>query len=374
MYRLTALLLLLFLFACSKNPVDIKDQQKATGKIAIVCTYSPSVTAKVALATERAEITFWKNTDTPGTSPLVRVGSSTTFESINGGVEVVVGTYFVNVKGYDVNNKMTYYGSVSNVVVEENQTKTVTIDLVRPGIVSLHTGINFVSIPAGSFQMGDEYGDIWSASSPAHSVTISAFNMSMTEITQGQYFAIMGNYPSYYHDNPRISTDDNLPVENVTWDEAVAFCTNMGPSFRLPTEAEWEYACRAGSTTKYNLGNTETDLARASWYSANSENKTHWVGQKTPNAWGLYDMHGNVFEWCQDWYGDVYTTASITNPTGPSSGTQRVFRGSGYYYDAFLSMSARRDHYDPSYAQKFVGFRVVVGTPKIAIKSDFPTY
>jgi formylglycine-generating enzyme required for sulfatase activity len=228
-------------------------------------------------------------------------------------------------------------------------------------------GIKMVSIPGGTFKMGSTNG--YSNEKPVHSVTLSEFEMSATEITQGQYKAVMGMNPS------RFTGDDYLPVERVNWGNAVAFCRELsqktGSEFRLPTEAEWEYACRAGTTTKYHTGNSKSDLARADWYGGNSGKKTHPVGQKTPNAWGLYDMHGNVWEWCADWYGN-YSSGSATNPMGPSSGSDRVARGGSWISDASICRSAFRSGHYPlvqefrvsvsayvSHEEDSLGFRVV---------------
>ena len=169
-----------------------------------------------------------------------------------------------------------------------------------------------VAIPSGNFQMGSLEGG--SNEQPIHAVALSAFYMSSTEITQGQFQARMGTNPSYF------TGDDSRPVENVTWFDAVTFCnmlsTNQGlepcynlstwtcdfskNGYRLPTEAEWEYACRAGTTTRYHTGDNESNLALAGWYGGNSSSTLHPVAQKQGNPWGLYDMHGNVWEWCND--------------------------------------------------------------------------
>jgi len=137
----------------------------------------------------------------------------------------------------------------------------------------------------------------------------------------------------------------------------MAFCRKIGA--RLPTEAEWEYACRAGTTTSYHSGDSESDLARSGWYTGNSGSQTHPVGQKTANAWGLHDMHGNVWEWCADWKGD-YPSGAVTDPTGPSSGSGRVLRGGSWSYDALSCRSALRSNLHPAFRFYNVGFRVVM--------------
>ncbi|MFC1561009.1 SUMF1/EgtB/PvdO family nonheme iron enzyme [Candidatus Latescibacterota bacterium] len=237
---------------------------------------------------------------------------------------------------------------------------------------SAYSPPEMVSIPAGNFQMGSTTGEAYEQ--PVHTVTLSAFEMSTTEITQGQYTAIMGSNPSYF------TGDDNLPVEMVDWYDAVKFCNRLSDrvgleqcydestwecdfsktGFRLPTEAEWEYACRAGTTTKYYTGDTESDLARAGWYSGNSGSKAHPVGQKESNAWGLYDMHGNIWEWCHDWYDSEYYTKSPTNnPTGIQSGLYRVNRGGRWDYSAGGCRSAMRAGHDPNLKHNTLGFRIV---------------
>ena len=166
-----------------------------------------------------------------------------------------------------------------------------------------------------------------------HEVTITKpFYMGKYVVTQEQYEAIMGNNPSHFKGAQN-------PVEMVSWDDAQAFCQKLskksGKTVRLPTEAEWEYACRAGTSTKYYSGDSEEDLKRVAWYEANSNDTTHPVGQKEPNKFGLYDMHGNVWQWCQDWYGD-YTANEVADPQGPAQGASRVLRGGSWYHDPWV--------------------------------------
>ena len=206
-----------------------------------------------------------------------------------------------------------------------------------------------VWIEGGTFMMGSNDGE--SNEKPVHQVTVSGFYMSKYEVTQAEYEQVMGNNPSKFTDCP------TCPVENVSWHDAVAYCEKVGK--RLPTEAEWEYACRAGSTGKYYWGDA-MDGSYA-WYSDNSGGKTHPVGQKLPNAGGLYDMSGNVWEWCSDWYDENYYSSSpAQNPLGASGGSSRVLRGGSW--DDFIDFyrSAGRNYYGPDYRDGYGGFRVVL--------------
>lgn len=178
--------------------------------------------------------------------------------------------------------------------------------------------------------------------------------MGAHEVTQEQWAAVMGSNPSYFASNP------NNPVEMVSWDDCQQFITRLNKmglgTFRLPTEAEWEYACRAGSMTEYYWG--DHLIEKYAWYWDNSSYMTHSVGWKEPNAWGLYDMSGNVWEWCSDWYGD-YTSQSQMDPKGPASGSFRVFRGGSWHNGPQSCRSANRSYVTPTYTRSFLGFRLV---------------
>jgi formylglycine-generating enzyme required for sulfatase activity len=220
-------------------------------------------------------------------------------------------------------------------------------------------------IPSGKFMMGSlkEEKDRQDDESPQHEVTISkAFYMGIYDVTQEQYQQIVGKNPSAFKGAQN-------PVECVSWDDAVEFCAALskkaGRPVSLPTEAQWEYACRAGSKTRFSYGddNDYAGLGDFAWYAKNSGDTTHPVGQKKPNAWGLYDIHGNVWQWCADWYADSYAHATKADPTGPASGTLRVMRGGSWAGNPWHCRSAYRLGATPN-NQGLVnrnGFRVVVG-------------
>jgi formylglycine-generating enzyme len=255
-----------------------------------------------------------------------------------------------------------------------NLTGTIIVDFPdlpdEMGGIEVIQGITLVSIPGGSFQMGQS-----GVSEPVHTVTLSAFKISDSEVTQAQYKAILGTNPSNF-------IGDTQPVDSVSWWDAIKFCNQLSTKaglnkcynettgvcdfaqngFRLPTEAEWEYSCRAGTTTAFNTGDTENDLARAGWYGTNSGSKTHPVKQKTPNAWGLYDMHGNVWEWCNDFFAD-YTAGSAANPTGPQTGQYRILRSGSWGYFVNFLKSAYRTFDTPADKNIDIGFRVARRVP-----------
>ncbi len=232
-----------------------------------------------------------------------------------------------------------------------------TVFMTPPKAPQAFDGIEFVQIPAGSFTMGSPENEAGRGAGEAQRrVTLSqGFWLGKYEVTQAQWTRVMGSNPSDFE-------GDNRPVDFVSWDAAQQFISKLnktasGP-YRLPTEAEWEYACRAGSTWAFAYGNRDGPLNNYSWYSANSGRNTHAVGRKKPNAWGLYDMHGNVWEWCQDWYGD-YPVGDATDPAGPSSGQLRVLRGGSWAVSAINCRAAYRPRNTPGYRYISAGFRVV---------------
>lgn len=233
---------------------------------------------------------------------------------------------------------------------------------VPPSIETLTNsiGIRFNLCRSGSFTMG--YANGLGAESPPHAVAITKpFYIGIFEVTNAQWKQVMGSVPSKWK-------EDAHPVEQVSWEEAVEFCRklsalpeerNAGRVYRLPTEAEWEYACRAGTTTKFSFGDDEKLFGDYGWFGDNSGKQTHPVGQKEPNAWGLYDMHGNVLEWCSDWNG-IYPDGEVTNPQGPSSGSDRVVRGGCWLSSAWICRSALRYWDDPSRRIYSLGFRLAL--------------
>jgi formylglycine-generating enzyme required for sulfatase activity len=215
--------------------------------------------------------------------------------------------------------------------------------------------MEFVLIRPGSFTMGSDENI---NEKPAHKVTITKpFYLGKYEVTQEQWEKVMGSNPCHFK-GPK------LPVEQVSWNDCQSFLAKLqekspGQKFALPTEAQWEYACRAGSTSDYCFGDGDANLGEYAWYSSNAGNQTHPVGGKKPNAWGLYDMHGNVWEWCNDAY-RPYSTEAVSDPTGASSGA-RVLRGGAWHISPGNLRSAGRDGAAPDFRDHyFIGLRCVV--------------
>ncbi len=259
------------------------------------------------------------------------------------------------------------------------------VDIVDP--MDGGMDIEMVQLPAGTFLMGsnsqyteyemeiaeDVFITVYTWERPVHAVTLDVFKISSTEITQEQYRVVMGTSPSKFYGF------DNLPVENVSWEDAVTFCnklsemTGLEPcyelaswecdftrnGFRLPTEAEWEYACRGGSKLEWGSGSTGPgDLRHTAWFRENSYHTTNPVRSLAPNLAGLYDMQGNVLEWCNDFLG-YYNCNHQTNPTGPSHGKQRIVRGGAWASTAVdCRPSTRRGRFQ-DYKEPYLGFRIV---------------
>ena len=245
-------------------------------------------------------------------------------------------------------------------------------------------GMKFKLIPAGEFMMGHSESGSWPIANPnfkihefpdeypRHNVRISrSFFLGATEVTQEQYEKVMEWNPSgygAYADRVKELDTACFPVEKVSWDDAVNFCkklsANEDRTYRLPTEAEWEYACRAGSTTCYCFADDAAQLGEHAWVRENSDWRTHPVGKKKSNAWGLHDMHGNVQEWCSDWYDrEYYADTPADDSRGPSKGLSRVSRGGCYQSSATNCRSAIRHWDQPTTRLTRIGFRVVLEVP-----------
>jgi formylglycine-generating enzyme required for sulfatase activity len=232
----------------------------------------------------------------------------------------------------------------------------VEVDEGAKAYVETHAGLNLemVGIPPGTFQMGsNDFGN----EKPIHTVELDGFWMGKYEVTQRQYEGLMGTNPSDFK-------GPNKPVEGVSWNDAMEFCRKLsqatGKQYTLPTEAQWEYACRAGSSGKYCFGDDESQLGDYAWYAKNSGSETHAVGGKRPNRWGLYDMHGNVWEWCADMYGS-YGSARERNPTGTATGVWQqalLLRGGSWFSYPIGVRSANRLRSDPTGTWASGGFRV----------------
>jgi formylglycine-generating enzyme required for sulfatase activity len=242
-------------------------------------------------------------------------------------------------------------------------------------------GMKLVLVSKGTFQMGSPIEEEGAEDDEEqHQVTISKdYFLGATEVTQGQYEKVMGTNPSSFQKRVIGKSDSSLyPVEQVSWEDAMEFCKKLsdlpeekkaGRVYRLPTEAEWEYACRASTKTAYSFGENSESLGDNAWFHSNSDNQTHPVGQKKANALGFCDMHGNVWEWCSDWYGE-YPTGSVIDPIGPTEGADRVLRGGSWYNVAAHCRSASRHWYFPS-LRNFLnrhGFRVALSSPPGILK------
>ncbi len=258
-------------------------------------------------------------------------------------------TYYV--RAYATNEKGTAYGAQKSFTTLEFKNETFTVK-----------GVSFtmIAVEGGTFSMGatpEQGSDAYDNESPVHSVTLSDYYIGETEVTQELWAAVMGSNPSHFSGYPQ------RPVERVSWYDCQEFITKLneltGKNFRLPTEAEWEYAARGGNKSqgyKYSGSNT---IGNVAWYDDNSGDKTHDVKTKQANELGIYDMSGNVWEWCQDWYGD-YSSGSQTNPTGPSSGSDCVLRGGSWGSNARGCRVSRR-YYDYPFNMYFnLGFRLIL--------------
>ncbi|MEZ4967803.1 MAG: SUMF1/EgtB/PvdO family nonheme iron enzyme [Saprospiraceae bacterium] len=240
---------------------------------------------------------------------------------------------------------------------------------ILPILISgTNLSVGMAHVEGGEFYMGDEYGDLWDWCRPAHRVKVSDFYLSEHLVTQEAWAAVMGNNPSFYKGKQK-------PVEQVSWEDVQIFIKKLneitGKYFRLPSEAEWEYAARGGPhKSPYRYAGSDK-LKEVGWFASNSHGETKPVGLKAPNELGLYDMSGNVWEWCEDWYGgsDYYQECQRTglteDPAGPKSGSGRVHRGGGYFSDAWYCRVADRGNPAPSHRHPHIGFRLALSLQSV---------
>ena len=227
-------------------------------------------------------------------------------------------------------------------------------NVLRVGDVSYR----MIPVSGGTFTMGAT-SEMWEPESfekPTHQVTLSSYSIGETEVTQALWKAVMGSNPSYFK-------GDNLPVEQVSWDDCQTFIRKLngltGQHFRLPTEAEWEFAARGGNQSRHTQYSGSDNIDDVAWYASNSGIKTHPVKTKQPNELGIYDMTGNVWEWCQDRFGS-YNSYAQTNPTGASSGSDRVNRGGSWHSYPWSCRSSVRSYYTPDDGGYHLGLRLVL--------------
>lgn len=252
-------------------------------------------------------------------------------------------------KKHKSQSKPTKGGTVKRVTTKASYSNgTLTVNGIK---------YNMVWVDGGTFRMGatSEQGSEISDEKPVRSVTLSGYYIGKTEVTQALWQAVMGSNPSYFE-------GDDLPVEQVSWDDCQEFIRKLnsltGQNFRLPTEAEWEFACRGGNNSRGYKYSGSNYIDNVAWYDGNSGDKTHPVATKSPNELGIYDMSGNVWEWCADWYGD-YSSGRQTNPKGPYGGSYRVFRGGSWYDIARFCRSSHRNYYFPT-CRYFLGLRLAL--------------
>ena len=247
----------------------------------------------------------------------------------------------------------------------------------QPKAITNSIGMKLMLVHADSFDMGspdDEIGRL-EIQETIHGVTISrSYYLGAYEVTQEEYKKVVGDNPSYFSTMTMGGRDSSkYPVENLSWNDAVSFCEKLselpdekaaGRKYRLPTESEWEYACRASSSSAYCCGDSRDELAEFAWFEVEADDpklkdRTHPVGLKKPNRWGLYDMHGNVWEWCHDWFA-LYPSEAVTDPKGPPKGSVRVYRGGSWEDRADGCRSARREGDAETHSRLHVGFRIAL--------------
>jgi len=337
---------------------------------------APTATTLAATAVGNTTATLHGtvNANNVSTSVTFEYGTTTSYgQSINATPATVTGNAVTNVSAL-------LTGLTANTIYHYRVKAVSAGGTTLGNDFTFHTTlVDMVAVTGGSFQMGcgTGSGSCNSGETPVHTVTLSSFYMGKYEVTQQQYLSVMGSNPSYF------TGDLSRPVEQVTWYNCVQFCNSLSAleglanyyningttitvnatanGYRLPTEAEWEYAARGGASyTDYFMYAGGNDVNTVAWYTSNSGNTTHAVGTKTANQLGIYDLSGNVWEWCWDWYdGSYYSSSPASNPQGPATGSARVLRGGAWYYIATGCRAAYRISGAPTYSYYGLGFRVV---------------
>ncbi|GCL55291.1 hypothetical protein NIES3806_26390 [Microcystis aeruginosa NIES-3806] len=332
----------------SESAVSFRKNENLSASLLNFLVTSEEKRGRLAIALERAEQEGWQWTDVE--IPDEEIELETAIQRINNHVIERVGNFITSVVGDSPIPPPPKLGTPldNKTPFTENLPNRVTLEMVN--------------LPAGEFLMGSADSDY---EKPPHPVKVNSFAIGKYPVTQAQYEAVMGTNPSKFQNNPQ------NPVEKVSWNDAQAFCQKLsqitGKTYRLPTEAEWEYACRAGTTTRYYFGDDANQLGDYAWYDGNSQKTTHPVGQKKPNAWGLYDMSGNVFEWCEDDWHDNYIGApkdgSAWTINNDNRSHPKCLRGGSWLDIPYGCRSANRGRNYPDGGISGIGFRVACVSP-----------
>ncbi|GCL45523.1 formylglycine-generating enzyme family protein [Microcystis aeruginosa] len=361
----------------SESAVSFRKNENLSASLLNFLVTSEEKRGRLAIALERAEQEGWQWTDVE--IPDEEIELETAIQRINNHVIERVGNFITSVVGDSpippppklgtpLDNKTPSSPSDWMIPSKSAQPET-ALGNKTSFTENLPNGITLemVSLPAGQFLMGsaDSDSDAQSREKPQHQVQVNSFAIGKYPVTQAQYEAVMGTNPSHFKNNPQ------NPVEQVSWNDAQAFCQKLsritGKTYGLPTEAEWEYACRAGTTTRYYFGDDANQLGDYAWYDGNSQETTHPVGQKKPNAWGLYDMSGNVWEWCEDDWHDNYIGApkdgSAWTINNDNRSHPKCLRGGSWYNYPLSCRSAYRGRSNPGNDYDDRGFRVACVSP-----------
>ena len=342
------LMLCLLMMTCNKDvePYNIKTEIKVS-EIGTTTAKVETMSEEAGFDELDAVLEYSSDEDFSDLKQTEMKWDEDCFMAVASQLEVNTKYYYKVVFTGKYNSTETEVGSFTTL---EFKNETITVN-----------GVSFtmIAVEGGTFQMGatsEQGSDASDYEKPVHSVTLSDYYIGETEVTQELWEAVMGTNPSNFKGSKK-------PVQYVSWNDCQEFITKLnnltGKNFRLPTEAEWEYAARGGNKSqgyKYSGSNTIGDVA---WYSGNSSSTTHDVKTKQANELGIYDMSGNVWEWCQDWFGS-YSSGSQTNPTGPSSGSLRVLRGGGWDGSARYCRVSDRYYYDPGSRDDSCGFRLIL--------------